>query len=270
MSNTKLDTKTKTSKWCDIIGHDNAKEILFQMVILPTLIPEFFTNKLLCTNCLILLYGVPGTGKSKLVESIVYEYNKHHNYNKNISLIRIIPSLLLSKYTGEAEKKLKSLFDDSIRLSPSIIFIDELDAFAINRLNNDNVNNNRSLLSELLMQMTRIKNIINKHIIIICCTNTKDDLDPAIIRRFTRLIEINKPTIYERYQILKYYLDDINNNIQDDELYQLSELYLDNYTGSNIENLCRNVCYTSITNFFVKQIQIILIILIVKNIFNNQ
>src|SRR5271156_4489405 len=108
-------TETPNVKWDDVAGLEGAKESLKEAVILPIKFPHLFTGKRTPWRG-ILLYGPPGTGKSYLAKAVATEAQG--------TFFSISSSDLLSKWMGESEKLVKSLFQMARENKPAIIFID--------------------------------------------------------------------------------------------------------------------------------------------------
>lgn len=106
-------------KWDDVAGLEGAKAALKEAVILPARFPQLFTGKRRPWKG-ILLYGPPGTGKSYLAKAVATEANS--------SFFAVSSSDLVSKWQGESEKLVKTLFEMGREKKPSVIFIDEIDS----------------------------------------------------------------------------------------------------------------------------------------------
>uniref|UniRef100_A0A8W8JR64 Vacuolar protein sorting-associated protein 4B n=1 Tax=Magallana gigas TaxID=29159 RepID=A0A8W8JR64_MAGGI len=118
-------------KWDDVAGLHMAKEALKEAVILPVKFPHLFTGKRKPWRG-ILLFGPPGTGKSYLAKAVATEAN-------NSTFFSVSSSDLVSKWLGESEKLVKTLFSLARENKPSIIFIDEVDALCGSRSENDSL-----------------------------------------------------------------------------------------------------------------------------------
>ena len=126
----------------------------------------------------------------------------------------------MSKWTGEAEQRLKRAFSDTRARAPSILFLDEFDALAMKRDSAEDVGARR-VLSELLIQINSV--CFDDGITVIAATNRLSDIDPAIVRRFQKVVEVGLPTREERQAILLRQLEPIDHQVSEEEILYLSE-----------------------------------------------
>ncbi len=141
----------------------------------------------------ILLYGPPGTGKTLLARVLATESGARF-LNVNITDV-------VSKWYGEAEKNLDEIFDYAAKQDDNtIIYFDEIDAIAPKRSGNPHEATTRTL-STLLVKMDGL--IGNDNILVVGSTNEKDKLDPALLSRFTRDVQVPLPDEEVRSQIFQ-------------------------------------------------------------------
>ena len=135
-------TKNPGVKFSDIIGMNDMKQTLYEIIVVPTIRPDLFTG-IRKPQRGILLFGPPGTGKTMIAKAIASECNS--------TFFNISASSLTSKWVGESEKTVKSLFKVAYKKAPSIIFIDEIDSILSKRSGSENEATKR-LKTEFLIQ----------------------------------------------------------------------------------------------------------------------
>ncbi|MDD2439335.1 MAG: proteasome-activating nucleotidase [Methanosarcinaceae archaeon] len=175
-----------------------------EAVELPLNEPERFSRVGIEPPKGVLLYGLPGTGKTLLAKAVAHR--------TNATFIRVVGSELVQKYIGDGSKLVREIFEMARKKAPSIIFIDELDSIAARRLN-ETTGADREVqrtLMQLLAEMDGFDK--RKNIRIIAATNRPDVLDPAILRpgRFDRLVNVPMPDLEARERILKIHTRKMN------------------------------------------------------------
>ncbi len=178
----------------DIGGLDEPIRKIREMVELPMKKPELFERLGIDPPKGVLLYGPPGTGKTLLAKAVANETDAH--------FILLNGPEVMSKWVGEAEKKIRSVFEEAEKNAPSIIFIDEIDAIAPKR-EEAMGEVERRVVAQLLATMDGMKG--RGKVVVIAATNRPNALDPALRRpgRFDREIEIGIPDKKARIEILK-------------------------------------------------------------------
>lgn len=168
----------------DIVGLTDAKDALLEALVDPILYPEWFEQSNLSPWRCVLLFGPPGTGKSALCGAIAREVSAR--------FYTISSSDLISSWSGQSEKLIRSLFDLVLSNDePSIVFMDEVDSLCRKRNNNED-DANRRVKTELLVQISRLQSSKSR-VFLISATNCPWDLDPAFLRRFEKKIYIGLP-----------------------------------------------------------------------------
>ena len=155
---------------------------------------EIFKNGFEIPNS-ILLFGPPGTGKTKLAKFLC---------NK-IQLPLVVARLdgVISSYLGSTAKNIRQLFDFAQRV-PCILFLDEFDAIAKVRDDNHELGELKRVVNSLLQNIDNL----NNGSIIIAATNHERLLDPAVWRRFGFKLKIDVPDDESRLNLIRYFLDD--------------------------------------------------------------
>lgn len=178
----------------DVGGLDREIQRVREMVELPLRHPSLFKRLGIDPPKGVLLRGPPGCGKTLLAKAVANESEAH--------FISINGPEVMSKFYGESEKKLRKIFIEAEEKSPSIIFIDEIDAIAPKR---ETVTGEveRRVVAQLLALMDGLHG--RGKVIVIGATNRPNSLDPALRRpgRFDREIEIKVPNEKGRLEIFQ-------------------------------------------------------------------
>ena len=182
----------QNTSWDDIAGLEDVKQSLQESAILPLIRPDLFTGLRKPQN--VLLYGPPGTGKTLLVKAVAKESGS--------SLFVCSASALISKWMGEGEKLVKALFQVARDASPSIIFLDEVDALLSSRRSDGEHEASRRLKTEFMVQMEGITTD-EQRVLVLAATNCPWDIDSAVVRRFPRRIFVPLPDASARRALLK-------------------------------------------------------------------
>ncbi|KAJ4455297.1 putative Protein SAP1 [Paratrimastix pyriformis] len=181
-------------RWGDIIGLENVKQVLTEMVVLPSLRPDLFVG-LRSPPRGLLLYGPPGTGKTMIARALATEAKAR--------FFAMSASALMSKYVGEGEKLVRALFAMATAMQPSIIFIDEIDSILSARSADEN-EASRRLKTEFLVQLDGVGSSNDDRVVFLGATNRPQDLDDAIIRRLSRRIYLPLPDESARRALIEH------------------------------------------------------------------
>ncbi|MBD3252944.1 CDC48 family AAA ATPase [Candidatus Pacearchaeota archaeon] len=178
----------------DIGGLTEEVKKIREMVEVPLKHPEVFETLGIEPPKGVLLHGPPGTGKTLLAKAVANE--------SDANFLLLNGPEIMSKFYGESEKKLRDLFEEAEKNSPSVIFIDELDAIAPKREDSGG-EVERRVVSQLLTMMDGLQS--RGKVVVIGATNRLNSIDPALRRpgRFDRELEIRAPDKRGRVQILK-------------------------------------------------------------------
>ncbi|KAI9014625.1 P-loop containing nucleoside triphosphate hydrolase protein, partial [Gaertneriomyces semiglobifer] len=202
--------------------------ILQTLVTLPLLRPEYFSKGILSRHFIngVLLFGPPGTGKTMLAKAVAK--------SSGARFMNIALSNIFDKYVGEGEKNVKAIFTLARKISPCVIFLDEVDAIFGSR-RNDTHGARREIINEFMSEWDGLTS--NNHgIIVVGATNRPFDLDDAILRRMPRRVLIDLPSEEQRMKILEIHLRDE----QLDETVDVKNLARKtaSYSGSDLKSLC--------------------------------
>ncbi|MDD5472557.1 MAG: CDC48 family AAA ATPase [Candidatus Methanoperedens sp.] len=226
--------------WDEVGGLDEAKQEIKEAVEWPLKFPQKFEKMSIRPPKGILLYGPPGTGKTLLAKAVATE--------SSANFISVRGPQLLSKWVGESEKAIREIFKKARQVSPSIIFLDELDAIAPIRGTEFGSKTSERVINQLLTELDGIE--VLKNVVVIAATNRPEIIDPALIRsgRFDRLVFVGPPARAGRIDILNIHLKStpLSDDVNKEELADLT----DNYVGSDMESLCREAVMLALRENF--------------------
>jgi len=214
----------------DVAGLKEAKEEIVQKVIEPNKHPEIFKRFNKAKGGGILLYGVPGTGKTMLAQAIAHEIDA--------KFFSVKCSDILSKWVGDAEQNIRNLFQEAKKYPTSIIFFDEFEAIAPKRDTYSTVM--KRVVPELLTQIQGFEKNDN-NLIVIAATNRPWDIDTAFLRpgRFDRRIYVPLPDYEARQAIVKNKLKNVPCD-QDLDLDNIAEI-TEGFNGADVTAFCEKL-----------------------------
>ena len=234
--------------WNDIGGLDNIKQSLKEIIDWPIRYPSLFSDMGVRPPHGALLYGPPGTGKTLLAKAIANEVKANF-------LIVIGPDLL-SKWFSESARIIRELFRRARQLAPCIIFFDEIDALVPKRgggNGSSNASHERDrIINQLLALLDGIETM--KGVFVLGATNRPDVIDPALLRpgRLDRLLFVSAPTTNERLKILQVHTK--NMHLDPDVDLQQIALKTENFTGADLEKLCREAGLSTLRKNFAARV----------------
>jgi len=222
----------------DIGGLHEEIQRVREMVELPLRHPELFQRLGIEPPKGVLLHGPPGCGKTLLARAVANE--------SEANFYSINGPEIMSKFYGESEARLREIFQQAQQNSPSIIFVDELDAIAPKR---EEVTGEveRRVVAQLLALMDGLSGRGN--VIVIGATNRPGALDPALRRpgRFDREIEIGVPDRQGRHEVLQIHTRGMP-LAEDVDLKKLAEM-THGYTGADLAALCRETAMKALRRY---------------------
>lgn len=225
-------------RWNDVAGLENAKNSLNEAVILPIRFPKLFTGDRKPWKG-ILLYGPPGTGKSYLAKAVATEANQSHFFS-------VSSSDLVSKWLGESEKLVRSLFELAKKKAPSIVFIDEVDSLCSSRSDNES-ESARRIKTEFLVNMDGVKPD-EGNVLILGATNIPWCLDNAIRRRFERRIYIPLPDEMARRDLFRLNMNKTKHTLVEGDFIELARR-TENYSGADISIVVKDAIMEPVRKF---------------------
>jgi len=210
-------------------GLDEEIKLLREAIELPLQMPELFTKVGITPPKGVLLTGPPGCGKTMIAKAVAA--------NAEATFIQLVGSELAQKYIGEGGRMVRELFALAQEKSPSIIFIDEIDAIGAKRL--DTATSGDREVQRTLMQLLAELDGFNPidSVKIIAATNRPDILDDALLRpgRFDRIIEIPLPNEEARKGILEINIEKMStSNIKINTIIAATE----GFSGADLKAMC--------------------------------
>ncbi|MCC7554080.1 MAG: AAA family ATPase [Methanobacteriaceae archaeon] len=215
----KIELDTNNIRLSDIVGQENAKnksKVLIKYLEDPEKFGKWAPHN-------ILFYGLPGTGKTMLAKALSNELE--------VPLYLIKATTLIGDHVGDGASKIHDLFEKALKTSPSIIFIDEIDAVALHRSFQSLRGDVIEIVNSLLTEMDGLNE--NHGLITIGATNNINSLDYAIRSRFEQEIEFKLPNNKERKLIIEKNLETypLNYEFNIDKIVKLSK----NMSGRDIK-----------------------------------
>jgi vacuolar protein-sorting-associated protein 4 len=224
-------TESPNVKWSDIAGLENVKQAVREAIVLPIAKPELFTGARRPWSG-ILLFGPPGCGKTLLARAAATECHA--------TFFSASSADLLSKWLGESEKLISSLFRVARLKAPSLIFMDEIDSVATKRGEGSESGGERRVKTQLLSEIQGLKSTSDKILLVLGATNRPWDIDTAMLSRFEKRVHVPLPDLKGRAGIFKIHTEGIDTALLDEDYIELG-VRSDNYSGRDIANVCREV-----------------------------
>lgn len=222
--------KAPLESYADIGGlHDQIQEIK-EAVELPLTHPELYEEIGIRPPKGVILYGEPGTGKTLLAKAVANQ--------TSATFLRVVGSELIQKYLGEGPKLVRELFRVADDLSPSIVFIDEIDAVGSKRYDSSS-SGTREIQRTMLELLNQLDGFDERgDVKVIMATNRIENLDPALIRpgRIDRKIEFPLPDIKTKRNIFKIHTSKMS--LSEDVDLEVFVMSKDELSGADIKAVC--------------------------------
>ncbi|VDC06837.1 unnamed protein product [Peniophora sp. CBMAI 1063] len=225
----KLD-KAPTESYADIGGLEQQIQEIKESVELPLTHPELYEEMGIRPPKGVILYGVPGTGKTLLAKAVANQ--------TSATFLRIVGSELIQKYLGDGPKLVRELFRVAEEHAPSIVFIDEIDAVGTKRYDSTS-GGEREIQRTMLELLNQLDGFDTRgDVKVIMATNKIESLDPALIRpgRIDRKIEFPLPDVKTKRHIFRLHTSRMNLN-EDVDLEEFVTTK-DDLSGADIKAVC--------------------------------
>ena len=232
-----VERKPKVS-FRDIGGLEEQIRELYEVVVLPLKRPELLQEMGVEPPKGVLLHGPPGTGKTLLARAVAGE--------SDATFIKLTASELVNKFIGEGARLVREVFRLAREMSPSIVFIDEIDGIGARRveLGTSGEREVQRTLLQLLAELDGFDPLSGVRVI--AATNRLDVLDPALLRpgRFDRIVELPLPDLRGRLEILRIHTR--KTPLGDDvDLREIAAL-TDGFSGASLKALVTEAAYFAI------------------------
>ncbi|KAL8142988.1 hypothetical protein V2J09_016020 [Rumex salicifolius] len=229
-------------KWEDVGGQEEIKQQLMEAVEWPQKHHDAFKRIGTRPPTGVLMFGPPGCSKTLMARAVASE--------AGLNFLAVKGPELFSKWVGETEKAVRSLFAKARANAPSIIFFDEIDSLAVTRgRESDGTSVDDRVMSQLLVELDGLHQRVN--VTVIAATNRPDKIDPALLRpgRFDRMLYVGPPSEKERVDIFNIHLRKMPCSPDVDRIV-LSRL-TEGFTGADISLICREAAMKALEENFV-------------------
>ena len=217
-------------KFNDVVGLEEVKTNVRNMVIFPIQYKDIYSTFKRRSGGGILLYGVPGTGKTMIAKAIANEIDA--------KLYFVKCSDIASKWFGESERKVKELFIEARKNQRAVIFFDEFEALGIDRDSNESPC--KRIVCELLAQLQGFDND-DSTLLVIAATNRPWEIDSALLRngRISTHICVPLPDFESRRLIISKELSSVplDSSFSFDRVTKLTE----GYSGADVVEVCNKL-----------------------------
>ncbi|ONK70531.1 uncharacterized protein A4U43_C05F34680 [Asparagus officinalis] len=222
--------KAPLESYADIGGLDAQIQEIKEAVELPLTHPELYEDIGIKPPKGVILYGEPGTGKTLLAKAVAN--------STSATFLRVVGSELIQKYLGDGPKLVRELFRVADDHSPSIVFIDEIDAIGTKRYDAHS-GGEREIQRTMLELLNQLDGFDSRgDVKVILATNKIESLDPALLRpgRIDRKIEFPLPDIKTRRRIFQIHTSRMT--LADDVNLEEFVMTKDEFSGADIKAIC--------------------------------
>ncbi|CAH1762731.1 12560_t:CDS:10, partial [Entrophospora sp. SA101] len=220
--------KAPTESYADIGGLEQQIQEIKESVELPLTHPELYEEMGIKPPKGVILYGVPGTGKTLLAKAVANQ--------TSATFLRVVGSELIQKYLGDGPKLVRELFRVAEEHAPSIVFIDEIDAIGTKRYES-NSGGEREIQRTMLELLNQLDGFDSRGDVVMA-TNRIESLDPALIRpgRIDRKIEFPLPDVKTKRRIFNIHTGRMT--LSDDVDLEEFVMSKDDLSGADIKAIC--------------------------------
>merc|ERR1712087_999828 len=222
--------KAPLESYADIGGLEDQIQEIKEAVELPLAHPELYEDIGIKPPKGVILYGEPGTGKTLLAKAVANQ--------TSATFLRVVGSELIQKYLGDGPKLVRELFRVAEEMSPSIVFIDEIDAVGTKRY--DSTSGGEREIQRTMLELLNQLDGFDAHVDVkvIMATNKIESLDPALIRpgRIDRKIEFPAPDQKTKRRIFKIHTGKMS--LSDDVNLEEFVMSKDELSGADIKAMC--------------------------------
>jgi len=219
-----------TETYADIGGLEDQIQEIKEAVELPLAHPELYEDIGIKPPKGVILYGEPGTGKTLLAKAVANQ--------TSATFLRVVGSELIQKYLGDGPKLVRELFRVADDLSPTIVFIDEIDAVGSKRYDSSS-GGTREIQRTMLELLNQLDGFDERgDVKVIMATNRIESLDPALIRpgRIDRKIEFPLPDTKTKRHIFNIHTNKMT--LADDVDLEKFVMAKDELSGADIKAVC--------------------------------
>ncbi|EIW83942.1 26S proteasome subunit P45 [Coniophora puteana RWD-64-598 SS2] len=225
----KLD-KAPSESYADVGGLENQIQEIKESVELPLTHPELYEEMGIKPPKGVILYGVPGTGKTLLAKAVANQ--------TSATFLRVVGSELIQKYLGDGPKLVREMFRVAEEHAPSIVFIDEIDAIGTKRYDSTS-GGEREIQRTMLELLNQLDGFDTRgDVKVIMATNKIESLDPALIRpgRIDRKIEFPLPDVKTKRHIFRLHTSRMS--LSEDVDLEEFVMAKDDLSGADIKAVC--------------------------------
>jgi SpoVK/Ycf46/Vps4 family AAA+-type ATPase len=244
-----------TEMFASVGGNKEAKSTLAESLLLDDEKRSVFRRFGLKPPVGVLLYGIPGTGKTLLAKAVARILRSQSRESVGGAFLSIDSQDIVSNEVGTGESALKSAFATAKANSPAVVFIDEFQALFVER-NRGGTGRLSSTLIHCMDELSRWSTVedhleaissreLDGRVLVLAATNTPWMVDKAFLRpgRFDRSVHVAAPTLVERVSILRMTIDEMQHGLSSDQdLLDLCEELgggTEGFSGADLVGLCR-------------------------------